>query len=69
VEQMQCPKVCSTRGKWRDRGSRPGSEMFAPTPWILDFSSPTTPLNSHFSPLTFDFSDSVSVWVRFDEIR
>ena len=38
VGRMQCAKVYSTLGMWRDRGSRPGSEMFAPTPWIFDFS-------------------------------
>jgi hypothetical protein len=38
---------------WRDRGSRPGSGMNAPTPWIFDFSFPTAPLNSHFALLTF----------------
>ena len=38
VGWMQCAKVYSTLGTWRDRGSRPGSEMFAPTPWIFYFS-------------------------------
>ena len=38
VWRMQCPKVDSTRGMWRDRGSRPGSEMCAPTPRIFYFS-------------------------------
>ena len=67
VGRMQCAKVYSTLGMWRDRGSRTGSEMFAPTPWIFDFSSPTTPLNSHFSLSTFDFPYSVSVGNRFDD--